>query len=100
MSMQLTEWRPLHKNTLRGFACLALPNGLTISDVSVHLSHGKAWASLPSRPQMNADGTARRGDDGKILYNPIIKWRDRDLADRFSAAVVNLVRDQDPAALA
>ena len=89
--MRLVEWRPLQKNTLRGFATVELPNGLTIADISIHVSHGKTWASLPSRPQMNADGAARRGDDGKILYNPILKWRDRDLADRFSIAVAQAV---------
>jgi hypothetical protein len=89
--MVLTDWRPFNKNTLRGFAAVELPNGLTITDISVHLSHGKSWASLPSRPQLNADGTARRGDDGKIVYSSILKWRDRDLADRFSAAVVQAV---------
>ena len=89
--MKLIQWRPMPRNSLRGFATAELPNGLTIADISVHVSHGKAWASLPAKPQMNADRTARRADDGKIIYRPILKWRDRDLADRFSAAVVQAV---------
>ena len=79
------------RNSLRGFATVELPNGLTIADISVHVSHGKAWANLPAKPQMNADGTARRGEDGKLQYIPILKWRDRELADRFSAIVVQAV---------
>src|SRR4051794_24645726 len=89
--MVLTEWRPFTKNTLRGFATVELPKGLTISDISVHLRHGKSWASLPSRPQPKSDGTARRDDAGKIAYAPVLKWRDRGLADRFSDAVVQAV---------
>ena len=89
--MRLLSWKPMRKGTLRGFATVELPNGLTISDISVHLSHGKSWASLPSRPQLNSDGTARRDDAGKIAYAPVLKWRDRGLADRFSDAVVQAV---------
>ena len=51
-SMQLREFRPLNKNSLRGFATIELPNGLTIRDVSLHTSNGKSWASLPAKPQM------------------------------------------------
>jgi hypothetical protein len=89
--MKLIEWRPMPRNSLRGFATIELPSGLTIGDVAVHVSHGKARMSLPARPQINSDGIARRGDNDKIIYGPIVKWRDRDLADRFSAAVVQAV---------
>ena len=92
--MKLIEWRPMPRNGLRGFATVELPNGLTIADISVHVSHGKAWASLPARPQINSDGTARRGGDGKIIYSPILKWRSRELQDGFSAAVVQAVEAQ------
>ena len=92
--LRLIEWRPFHKNSQRGFVTMELPVGLAIADISVHVSHGKAWASLPAKPQMNADGTARRGEDGKVQYIPILKWRDRELADRFSAAVVQAVEAQ------
>jgi hypothetical protein len=86
--LRLLEWRPLSRNSLSGFATVELLNGLTISNISVHLSHGKTWASLPTRPQINSDGTARRGEDGRVIYNPVLKWPDRALQDGFSGAVV------------
>jgi hypothetical protein len=89
--LRLLEWRPMVRNTLRGFASVELPSGLTIADISVHVSHGKRWASLPARPQITSDGTVRRGDDGKIAYSPVLKWRSRELQDGFSAAVVRAV---------
>jgi hypothetical protein len=81
-------------NSLSGFATVELPNGLTLTDVSVHVSNGRAWASLPAKPQLSCDGTARRGDDGKIAYTPILKWHDRMLQDGFSAAVVQAIEAQ------
>jgi len=92
--MKLIEWRPMPRNSLRGFATIELPSGLTIADVSIHVSHGKAGASLPAKPKINSDGTARRGDDGKVIYSPILKWRTRELQDGFSADVVQAIEAQ------
>jgi hypothetical protein len=93
--LRLADWRPLTRNSLRGFATIELPNGLTISDVSVHVSNGRAWASLPAKPQLNPDGTTRRSDDGKIIYTAFLKWGNRTLQDGFSAAVVQAVEAEN-----
>jgi hypothetical protein len=34
--------------------------------------------------------------DGKPQYSAILEWKSRDLADRFSEAVVELVRQTHP----
>jgi hypothetical protein len=94
--MRLISWKPLVKNSLRGFATIELPIGLKISDIPVLVSHGKAWASLPSKPQLDKDGQHKRDVNGKPAYAPILEWRDRDLSDRFSAAVVDLIRASHP----
>jgi hypothetical protein len=39
--MRLVNWKPLEKNSLRGFATVALPLGLKIVDCPVHVSNGK-----------------------------------------------------------
>jgi hypothetical protein len=97
--LQLIEFRPLTKGALRGFASIHLPLGVTISDCPVLVSGGKAWVSLPSKPQLNGDGTPRRDANGKVLYVPILRWSERDLANRFSDTVVALVRERYPDAL-
>ena len=93
--MRLVNFKPMTKGALRGFASIELPSGLLIEDCPVLVSSGKAWASLPSRPVLDRQGRHVK-PDGKPQYVSILKWRDRDLADRWSAAVVELVRQQHP----
>ena len=97
--MQLIEWRPLIKNSLRGFASVALPCGLKIRDIPVLLGRNGPWASLPNKSLLDNNGQQKRDANGKPAYVAILKWRDRELSDRFSAAVVELIRSQHPDAL-
>ena len=63
--MKLVEWRARQQNTLRGFATVELPSGLIIRDVAIHEKAGKWWASLPARPQLDADGRQVKNAAGK-----------------------------------
>ena len=57
-----------------------------------------AWAALPAKSVRNREGRQVK-PDGKPQYAAILKWRDRALADRFSRAVVGLVRQHHPDAV-
>jgi len=92
---RLLNWKPLVKNSLRGFADVALPIGLVIRDIPILTSHGKCWASLPSKPVLDRDGKHVE-TNGKKQYAAILEWRSRELADAFSARVVELVRQAHP----
>jgi hypothetical protein len=95
--MRLLWWKPIAKgSSLRGFAAVELPIGLKVHDIPVLASHGKIWASLPSKPQVGKDGQHRKDANGKPAYTPILEWRNRDLSARFSDAVVALVRAEYP----
>lgn len=96
--LRLVSFKPLRKNTLRGFATVELPIGLKISDIPILIGKNGPWAALPSKPQVGPDGAQRR-DNGKPLYVPILEWRDRELSNRFSNAVIELVREAEPDAL-
>jgi hypothetical protein len=86
--MRLVKWRALRRNSLLGFADIELPIGLTIADVVICTSHGRTWASLPTKPMLDSNtGGALRDEAGKIRYVPILRWLDRDLGDRWSNAV-------------
>ena len=97
--MRLVGWRPIAKGSLRGFAVVELPIGLKIHDIPVFIGTNGPWASLPNKPQIDRDGRQKVGANGKAAFSPILEWRDKDLRDRFSEAVVGLVRDAHPDAL-
>lgn len=100
MPVTLTAFKSLNRNTLRGFATIRLGRSLTIKDISVHVSHGKRWAALPSKPVLDGSGNAKRNDAGKVQYTPILEWADRDAANRFSEAVCGAVEREYPEAFA
>jgi hypothetical protein len=52
--------------------------------------HG-AFCMLPSRPLLDERGHHQRGADGRLAYEPIVRWTTRQRSDEFSAAVVALI---------
>jgi hypothetical protein len=74
-----------------------LPSGLQIDDIAVHVREGRAWASLPARLMLDADGR-HVVRECKPQYATIMRRRTRELADRWSATV-ELVREANPDAL-
>jgi DNA-binding cell septation regulator SpoVG len=97
--MRITAWRPLHKNTMRGFVSIELQVGLVISDAIVHVGTNGPWVAMPGKPQVEPDGTLRRGPNGKPAYVNILSWRSRALADQFSSAVISELIRRHPDAL-
>jgi hypothetical protein len=93
--IRLVSWKSLIKGSLRGFATVELPIGLKLVDCPVLVSNGKAWAGLPSKPVLDRDGKHAK-PDGKPQYSTILEWKSRDLSERFSQAVVALVRAAHP----
>lgn len=96
MPVALLDWKPMKRNSLRGFATVRIGKALKVSDVAVHAASGRRWAQMPSKPQMDKNGTALREDSGKIKYVPMVQWTDRESADRFSEAVVAAVEAKHP----
>jgi hypothetical protein len=99
MPVAILTWRPLVRNTLRGFATIRLGSALKINDVAIHRhANGKCWASFPSKPVLLPDGTAKIGDNGKTMYVPILEWDSKASADRFSESVIGAVELGHPGA--
>lgn len=97
-SITISDWKPLIRNTLRGFLIAHLPSGMTLHEVSVHTRDGTWWVMPASKPMLSKDGTAMRDGDGKLRYSPIVSFESRHARDRFSAAVLAALRAAHPEA--
>jgi hypothetical protein len=97
MPLALIEWKPLKKNTLRGFATVRY-GSLKIRDITVHASGDRRWAGMPSKPIVGSDGVAQKSDDGKLKYVPVMEWASREAADKFSEEVIAAVERENPGA--
>ena len=85
--MTLVEFKPVVRNTLRGFCILDIPPGIIVYDVSVHEKNGKRWASLPSKPVLDSEGRHVVTHSGQKQYAALL-----------AARVVALVLEHDPGA--
>jgi hypothetical protein len=91
----------LRKNTLRGFAKVRLASGMIVNDVAIHVGgDNKVWAAPPSKPMLDREGHVLRDPEGKIRYVPMIEFATKEHRDRFSALVVDAVRETNPESVA
>jgi hypothetical protein len=95
--MRLVSWKPIAKGSLRSFATVELLTGLKLIDCPILIGRNGAWAGLPSKPVINRDGMQAR-PSGRPQF-AAVQWRSRELNDRFSEAVVALIREAHPDAL-
>ena len=98
--ISVSEWKPLRKGSLLGFVTVTMPSGLIFHEAPVSSSHGKFWASPPSKPMIDRNGCVIVDDRGKRKYSPIVSFADPTIRERWSAAVVAAVRAAFPEVLA
>ena len=83
-----TNWRPLSRNTLRGFVDIRLPSGLMLHDCAYHQKSDSRWLSLPGRPVLDNEGRQRIGENGKKIYAPSVSIPDSTRRETFQAQVL------------
>lgn len=87
----------IRRKTLCGFADLHLrPWHLRLLGCSCHRQDGSRWVHLPSRALIDKDGHALRDDGGKIRYEAVIQFDDKDTHRRFSDAAVEAIDAYQP----
>jgi hypothetical protein len=99
MSVVVEEFRPILKNTLRGFARVRFQSGLVMHDVALHISCGQVWASPPSKPMVDSSGRVLRDAEGKTRWQPLITFSNRNIRQNWSAQIVAAVDGAYPSAL-
>jgi hypothetical protein len=99
LTVKVEDCRPWRSNTLVAFCAVLIPElRLRIINLTVHESHGRRWATLPGKPQLDKDGAARRDDRGKVQYTPVVQFLVRDTGDAFSERVIEAVLKAYPRA--
>jgi hypothetical protein len=95
-AITISDWKPLERNTVRGFCTIHLPSGLTLHEVSLHSRDGHWWVMTAAKPMLSKDGAALRDDAGKIRYSPIVSFESKAARDRFNAGVLAALRLAQP----
>lgn len=94
--LRLIRWTPIVKGALRGFATVELPIGLRVIDIPILVGTNGPWAALPAKPELDRDSRRKLDINGKPTWSPVLEWRTRELANKFSDAVVAAVRQAHP----
>jgi hypothetical protein len=78
---------------------LETPAGMIIN--KARLMNGKHGLriALPSVKRIGRDGNHTRDVNGRPIYNQIVEFRNRDIADRFIAEVIEALKREHPEAL-
>ncbi|NBB69095.1 MAG: hypothetical protein GVY33_02040 [Alphaproteobacteria bacterium] len=85
--MNITEWRPINKGTLLGFATVEMPSGMVIHDVGINRNGDGTWASPPGKPQLDRDKQLIF-KNGKLQYAKVVGFTSKDRRDRWSDAII------------
>jgi hypothetical protein len=94
--MRLLDCRTIHKGKVFAATRIELPSGLQIGDVLVFVGKNGPFAALPAKPKLDREGRQQLGPNGRPLYVPILEWRDKALASRFSDSLIALVLKAHP----
>ena len=95
---RLLDWRPVRKNTLRGFAKVQFSSGLTIGEIAVHRHGSRVWAQPPARPWIEDDQLVR-DERGRVRYQPLISFATHGVQSSWSRQVIRAVRAGVPGEL-
>jgi hypothetical protein len=96
---RLLRFRKIQKGFLVGFASVELSNGLQIMDLVVIAKGGKCWVNMPGKARLDSNGVPLRDAGGRILYDAVGRWNSRELGNRFSVAVIQLIERHHPGVL-
>jgi hypothetical protein len=79
MPVEILDYRPYEKNTLRGFLTARVdPIGIIIRDITHHQKGSERWCGLPAKQYEK---------DGETQWMPIVRFADKQVYARFQAAV-------------
>jgi hypothetical protein len=95
--VSISDFKPLHRATLRAFFAATMPSELVLRELMLHERDGKWWISFPSKPMVGGDGVALRDERNKVRYGaPLIEFASPLARNRFSEQVLEALRQAHP----
>lgn len=83
MPLETKDFKPIRRNTLRGFFTLVLASGMEIRDCTFHEMNDKCWFGFPGIPF--------KADDGSTKYKNIIYIQDKAKLEQLQLDVAKLL---------
>jgi len=78
--IEIVQFRPFEKNTLRGFLTVRTPAGWEIHDICVHQKGAQRWLTMPAKPV--------KKETGETVWFPIIRLAERERWEAFQKATL------------
>jgi hypothetical protein len=89
--MKCVNFRRVERGSLVGFADLQMDSGLIVFGCALHAWNSRRWVNPPGRPRLDSDQKPMLGDDGKVLYSPVIDFATDETRFRWSAQAVKAI---------
>jgi hypothetical protein len=88
-TVEILAWRPVHRGALIGKVDACLGGILELFDSPIMVGQdGRPWVGLPGRQVIDRSGRVTISATGKAVFEPCVKWRTREVRDRWSRAVL------------
>jgi hypothetical protein len=78
--IQIRNWKPRQKNTLRGFFTVILPSGMVIHGCMLHEKGDSRWIQFPAKEYTD--------DRGEKQFARFVEFTDKRIADRFNKLTI------------
>jgi DNA-binding cell septation regulator SpoVG len=89
-----------HRNpsgSMVGFLSVETASGLIIHNLKLMRGpEGLLWIGMPDAKRRDRDDRLVLGDDGKVIWDPIIEFRNHKVRDRFNEVVLEALRRAHP----
>ena len=100
-AITVLNWKPVAADRLRGFCDAQLPSGMVLHEISIMRGEdGQFWANPPAKPMIDRAGHVMLDNNGRRRYTSCVSFADAATKRRFSAAVIEALRQTFPEALA
>lgn len=90
--VRIIDFKPQANGSLVGFVDVEFASGLQLLGIVIMRGDDGLYALPPGRPKLDATGKPRRKPNGKVDYSTIIKFRSRDIANKWSKQIIEALQ--------